>query len=191
MSLMGDWFDWLRPLDRPRVLELGTRAWDNRPPRHHRDAVLAANPGASWVGADALAGDGVDVVADAHRLSEVFAAGHFDGWLCVATLEHFARPWVAAVELAKVTRPGGRGLVQTHQTFPLHGYPSDYFRFSAAALAEVFSVEAGWRVLAAGHDYPCRVVPLGNAFAHARDWNFEAEAYLNASAVVERIGGGP
>lgn len=187
MSLWDNFCDRLRPLDRPRVLEIGTRRWQEGKGDNWQEQLLATVPHAEHLGVDILNGPGVDKVADAHQLSTHFPPGSFDGFLAMFVWEHLRRPWQVAAELAKVTRQGGVGLVATHQSFPLHYYSEDYFRFSRAALAEIFSVDAGWRVLESSYSCPCRVVPVTNVFAHARDWNFEAEAWLNVDALVERV----
>lgn len=176
---------------RPRILELGSLKWPELKMPSCRSIILGRNPGVAYVGVDIQAGQDVDVVADAHALGATLPPASFDVFICRAALEHVRRPWVVAAELAKVVRPGGLGFVQTHQTFPLHGYPSDYFRFSVAATKEIFAADVGWKTLRAEHEFPCRIVPWNNIFPHAHDWNFEGEAYLNVVAMVERIGGGP
>lgn len=185
MSARARWFDAMALMRSPSVLEIGTRGWDGHPPRHHRAELVARNPSASWVGVDCLGGPGVDVVADIHSLSGVFQPGQFDAAIMASVLEHVRRPWVAAKELAAVIRPGGILLVQTHQTFPVHGYPSDYWRFTREALAEVFALDHGWRVIESEYTYPAKVVPLSNE-VHATNWNFLADAWLNVEAMCER-----
>lgn len=177
----------LATLKSPRVIEIGTRGWNGMTPKHMQKAVLEANEGAKWLGVDLLEGDGVDVVCDAHELSKKFQPGEFDAFVCNSTLEHVRRPWVVAAEIAKVVKPGGIGLLQTHQSFPIHGYPNDYFRFSKEAIAELFGSDNGWRIVQAEYQCPCRVIPTSNVFVHACNWNFEAEAFLNVEAVVERM----
>lgn len=164
-----------------RVLECGTAT-----PPNKRSAVLRHAPGARRVGTDMVAGDDVDVVCDLHELSSRFGP-EFDAILCTSVLEHVLRPWVVAEQLARVAAPGCLLYVQTHQSFPLHDYPGDYFRFSADALQVLFCAGVGWRCLDAGHEYPAKVIPLGNELAHARDWNFGAEAYLNSWILCERV----
>lgn len=187
MSARQAWFDWLARQDSPRVLEVGTRGWGGAPPKHHRAAVQDASPGAEWIGLDLEPGEDVDVVADVHEISRHFPIGHFSGVVCCAVLEHLRRPWLAAAQLAQVTRPGGRLFCQTHQSFPYHAYPADYFRFSVEALGEIFAPDAGWRVLKSGYEYPAKVVPLDNYWPHAVGWNFAAEAWLNVECVAERV----
>ena len=168
----------LAELDRPNVLELGTLRWEADRPSHHRAWVPNA---ARYVMSDVTAGPDVDVVADAHNLSGVFGAGEFDAVIAVSVFEHLRRPWVAADEIAKIVDPGGIVLVATHQTFPLHGYPHDYFRFSTAALEEIFAPPL-WSTLAVGYAYPCRIIPP----SEVTRWNDQAESYLNVEGCFRR-----
>jgi ubiquinone/menaquinone biosynthesis C-methylase UbiE len=170
-----------------RVLEIGTRRWKPDHATTRRLHVQEILPDCTYVGLDIQDGDDVDVVCDAHTLSTRFPANHFGGFICRSTLEHLRRPWVVARELAAVVQPGGIGYVETHQTFPLHNYPADYFRFSTGALEELFSQDVGWTVERSSYHNPCRIMPTTNAFAHANDWSFEAEAWLNVVCVVRRL----
>lgn len=186
MTPREQFFEALSGLERPRVIEIGTCGWEGRPPVHHKADTLAANGQATWLGVDILPGEGVDLVADAHELGTHFSSGHFDAFVAEATFEHFRRPWVVVAELAKVVRPGGFGWLETHQSFPLHGFPSDYFRFSAEALGELFAPDAGWEMVAVEYKSPARIVPIHNA-VQASGWNFEAPAWLNVEAFVRRL----
>ena len=166
-----------------RVLELGSKIHNGG--GLHRKRGLRLNHRAEWTGVDIESGPGVDVVADAHDLESHFPAASFDLACAFSTFEHLARPWIVAEQLFHVVRPGGLLVVTTHQTFPYHPYPQDFFRFSTFGLCEVLKA-AGWRIIEACHQFPCRVVPLENYFTHAHDWNFSSEAWLNVSAFAER-----
>ena len=48
--------------------------------------------------------------------------------------------------------------MQTVQSFPLHSFPNDYWRFSADGLKTLFSEQAGFRIIEATHDLPCKVI---------------------------------
>ena len=178
----ADFFAVLAQLQPARVLELGTRGWDGKPPKHNRERVKEACPQAQWIGVDVQDGDGVDVVCDAHYLSRRFPPCHFDAFVACSTFEHLRRPWLVAQELAAIVRVGGIGFVETHQSFPLHGYPHDYFRFSREALAELFAPDVGWWLLGSWYQYRCQVVPDDVI----PDWNKEAFGFLNVAAVVRR-----
>ena len=78
----------------------------------------------------------------------------FDVVLSASTFEHLKYPHLAAHELMKALKVGGLLYIQTHQSFPLHGYPSDYFRFSQDALAGLFGTSMGFEVVATNYDFP-------------------------------------
>jgi ubiquinone/menaquinone biosynthesis C-methylase UbiE len=177
-NLLEEFLRKLRP--GMKVCEIGTKGWGGRPPRHHKD--LVTKTGASWFGIDLEPGDGVDIVADAHKLSKVIQPNTFDAFVAPATFEHFRKPWVVAEELAKVVK--SLGYIDTHQSFPLHYYSQDYFRFSREALESC--MEPHWQITAWQYANPCKIMPTYNCFAHAHDWNFEAEAWLNIQAIVEK-----
>lgn len=136
------------------VLEIGTRRVDGAGPTARRDWAR----GAKYIGCDFRPGPDVDVVADVETLSGTFAPGSIDAVIACSVFEHVRRPWLAAIEIGKVLRPGGLAYVQTHATFPLHGHPFDYWRFSREALESLFSVEAGFAERQSWYDYPAMIV---------------------------------
>ena len=134
---------------RSRVLEIGTKQAVEGTSTHD----LRKFPGvarADYVMCDVLPGVDVDVVGDLHDLPASWA-GSFDAFVATAVFEHLERPWIAAKEIARVLKPGGLCFVATHQCFPLHGYPSDFFRFSKEALRLLFE-DAGLEVLEVAYD---------------------------------------
>lgn len=182
----------LAGMERPSIIEVGTLRAEPDRPTHH--TVWA--PHGTWTRVDAWAGTDVDVVDDAHTLA-TFRLEHrsttgivnswpdarFDAYVACSVWEHLRRPWVAMEAAAGVVKPGGLVYVQTHQTFPLHGYPSDYFRFSREALAGIME-DAGLEVLHTGYLYPCTIVPP----AEVTRWNTapDVEAWLNVEALARR-----
>jgi SAM-dependent methyltransferase len=90
---------------------------------------------------------------------------------------------VAAKEVARVLAPGGRFFVSTHQCYPIHGYPSDFFRFSKHALRLIFA-DAGLEVQACDYEHRCLIIPPHNVIPAWRmpSWNREEAAYLLVNA---------
>lgn len=144
---------------RPRVLELGTKRSIATRCTMHRDFVPHAG---EFLGTDIEPGADVDIVADVHRLSEAVGSAAFDIIISCSTLEHLKYPHLAAHELLKVLRVGGLLFIQTHQTFPLHAFPYDYFRFSREALAGLFGTQMGFDVIEADYEFPCSIVSEAN-----------------------------
>jgi hypothetical protein len=56
-----------------------------------------------------------------------FVDNQFDFVFCLAVLEHTKRPWLAAREIIRVTKP--KGIIRIDWPFlqPVHGYPHHYF----------------------------------------------------------------
>lgn len=127
----------------------------------------------------------MDVVGDCHTLQSHFQSGQFDYVICRSVLEHLSHPWVFADSLATVCSVGALVWVATHQTYPLHYYPNDYFRFSNAALDVLFHKKY-WKTRYNEYSLPARVLPLSNEVHHVT-WNFHAEAFLNVDAIYQRI----
>lgn len=135
----------------PSVLELGTKQSVPGRSTLHREWVPHAG---EFLGTDYQAGDDVDIVADAHRLSEVVGRERFDAIISCSTFEHFKYPTLAAHEIMKSLRVNGVVFIQTHQSFPLHAYPNDYFRFSREALASLFGTSMGMSVVETAYEFP-------------------------------------
>jgi hypothetical protein len=143
-----------RRFEAPSVLELGTLQSTPGRSTMHRDWVPHA---AEFLGTDIQDGADVDVVADAHTLSSAFGSEHFDAIISCSTFEHIKYPVLAAHEVMKTLKVGGLLYLQTHQTFALHGYPSDYCRFSRDALAALFPAAMGFRVISTDYEFPARI----------------------------------
>jgi Methyltransferase domain len=124
-----------------RVLELGARARSGSA----KDDFLPA--GCELVGLDIVDGPGVDVVGDAHQLSKHFPPESFDGCYSISTFEHLAMPWKAALELNAVMKTGGLVFIATHQSWPVHDAPWDFFRFSDNAWTSLFNPATGFEVV--------------------------------------------
>jgi SAM-dependent methyltransferase len=166
-------------MESPRVLEVGSRRTPGRPSSLRRHWVPNA---CEHVGFDFQEGDDVDVVGDVHRLSRVFPENRFDVILACSTLEHVRYPWIAARELMFCLRFGGVIFIQTHQSYPLHGAPFDYWRFSKDALDSIFHRGLGLEILASCHEFPCRLISDEDPQALEG-----LEAYLNSCLCAVKV----
>jgi SAM-dependent methyltransferase len=168
--------------DDARVVEFGTRRAGSAATHSH--GFFANVPRENYVMADLHPGDDVDVIADLHGLPAEWT-GQFDACVANAVFEHVARPWIAAREIHRILRPGGFCLVATHQTFPLHDYPSDYFRFSVPALRVIFE-DAGFEGLEFGYRYRARILSEVVAPELQEDWNRQWPSYVLVAALVQK-----
>jgi len=103
-----------------------------------RPIVMAYGP-AGYMGVDLGPGPGVDEVCPSERLVERFGRDAFDLVLTTEMLEHVL-DWRAVVHnLKQVVKPGGALIVTTRSKgYPLHGYPSDYWRFELDDFRAIF-----------------------------------------------------
>ena len=159
-----------------KALELGTRRWGAQS-THHRDLF---NPDCDFVMTDYLEGADVDVVSDAHDFKE-FPDDTFDGVYSASTFEHIQYPWVAAAALLRIIKPGGWLYVATHQTFPVHGYPYDYTRWTDAGLRSLFEW-VGFEVVEADMTNKCVIVPPPTITV----WDTNAPAFLGVEVFCRK-----
>jgi SAM-dependent methyltransferase len=117
--------------------------------------------GRDFTGTDFRAGPGVDRVEDLRALT--FADGEVGTALCLDTLEHCEDPVQACRELARVVRPdGGVCVISSVMLFGIHGYPSDYFRFTPEAFRSMLSgFDAAWAFGTHDPDIPREVFGVG------------------------------
>ena len=170
-------FKWLASQKEPVVMEIGTKRSIPDRPTHHGHLLPKKS---IHVKVDAFDGIDVDVVSDAQDLKE-FATEQYDAIICVATLEHIPRPWKAIEQFRRVLKFGGRAYVESHQSFPLHGYPDDYFRFSTDAY-KVMGEDAGLTVVDAGYSFPATIVPPKEVTV----WDAAAPVYLNSAVCYQK-----
>jgi SAM-dependent methyltransferase len=132
-----------------RVLEIGSREVTGISNARKEFAK------AEYIGFDYYPGNNVDVVGDAHRLTSYFRAGEkFDLIYSSACFEHFAMPWLVAVEIAKLLKVDGLIFVETHFSFSSHERPWHFFQFSDMALKILFCEALGFQCLEAGMSNP-------------------------------------
>lgn len=127
----SDWVDFLSTTFNKngiRILELGSRN------------VTGANlrsrfSNADYIGLDFYAGENVDVVGDAHKLSSYFKKEEkFDLIFSSVVFEHLHMPWIAAMEIQKMLNVGGFVFIETHFSFSSHERPWHFFQFSDMGL---------------------------------------------------------
>lgn len=87
------------------------------------------------LGIDMQTGYGVDMVHDMEegRLPELF-----DHVECLSVLEHSRRPWLMAQHIQESMRAGATIYLSVPFVWRFHGYPSDYWRMTHAAVVGIF-----------------------------------------------------
>lgn len=92
-----------------------------------------------YIGLDLCDGKGVDIVADAENLLEIFPGDTFDCVVCCETLEHTKNPLLIVENMRKVLKPGGWLFITTPSIgHPIHDWPNDYYRFFESTFRDVF-----------------------------------------------------
>jgi hypothetical protein len=130
------------------VLEIGSRAVNSN------GVFRQAFSNAKYIGFDFHAGQNVDVVGDAHKLSEYFEEEYFDGVVSSAVFEHLAMPWIVAEEISKLLKIGGLVFVETHFSYSMHEMPWNFFQFSHKGLEALFNESLGFDVIESGVSNP-------------------------------------
>ena len=170
------------------VLELGARVvgsmtenWRGR-----------FEPPCRYLANDIHPGPGIDLVGDAHTLTAHVAPGTLDGIYSIAVLEHLAAPWRAAIEINRALKLGGETLHITHQTWPVHETPNDFFRMSDQALRSLFGPSTGFEVLDCGMAYPVTITPppglRHSAWLYVPQGRGYGQSYIRARKVAEATG---
>lgn len=88
-------------------------------------------PGKVFVGCDMRSGLGVDRIEDVHCLK--MKRNSIGTILIFDTLEHVENVHRAMEEVYRVLKPGGMVILSSVMNFPIHDYPSDYWRFTPKA----------------------------------------------------------
>ena len=139
-----------------------------------------------YVGFDILAGENVDVVGDAHRLSSYFEREQFKAIFSVSVFEHLAMPWLVVLEMNKILELGGLVFIQTHQTWPVHEEPWDFWRYSKHSWKCLFNTKTGFEVIEAVMGMPCSIVP--GHMDVSTDGLWHQPAYLGTVMIARKIG---
>ena len=88
-------------------------------------------PGKVYVGCDMRKGLGVDRVEDVHCLK--IKSNSIGTVLIFDTLEHVEDVHRAMKEVYRILKPGGMVIMSSVMKFPIHDYPSDFWRFTPKA----------------------------------------------------------
>lgn len=84
---------------------------------------------------DAIHFPWVDIVCTRPRLP--FREGIFDAVISQAVFEHIPDPFLAAKEIFRILKPGGRVLIDTAFMQPFHGDPDHYFNMTLSGLSRI------------------------------------------------------
>jgi len=126
---------------RPTIIEIGSRA------RSGNVNVDWLPDGSNYIGFDILNGPNVDVVGDAHEIAKHFESSSTDAIFSVSTIEHLAMPWKATAQINNVLRLGGLLFFASHQTWPVHDSPWDFWRFTSDTWRALLNRDTGFEIV--------------------------------------------
>jgi hypothetical protein len=179
--LFGRFASELRSRPPGRVLEIGSRA---RSGTVYRGALVPD----SWdyTGLDIRDGPNVDIVGDAHDLVATLVDQRFDAVFSLATFEHVAMPWKAAVAINEILEDGGLVYVGSHQAFPMHERPWDFWRYSDQAWRALFNETTGFEVVDVALGEPANVVATFSK--DALTGTDGQPAFLTSGVIAQKVG---
>lgn len=169
----------LQQIPEGSILEIGSRARSAVTRRQFVPKHLR------YVGLDILPGPNVDVVGDAHELAKAFPRERFAAAFSVSVFEHLAMPWKAVIELNRVLAPGALVFTGTHQTWPMHEEPWDFWRFSPHSWQTLYNAATGFELVeAVAGDWASIYPNRPNAITRYLPLQ---PAYLGAGAIARKI----
>lgn len=168
--------------EKVKILELGTKRSNPDIPTN-RKHFFKDIKNVEYIMTDYQSGIDVDVVCDLHKINDTFKYEEFDLITSFSTYEHLKYPQLVSHNLMKILKVGGRILISTHQSFPLHGYKYDYYRFSREAIKSIFSKKMNFITITSYFTNSCLIIPHENI----NQWNYLAESYLNIFYIGEKI----
>jgi len=151
--LISDFITLIEPIKFDSVLEIGSRA---RSGVSRRELFKDKN----YIGIDVLPGENVDIIGDAHELSNLVKDKKFNVIFSMSVFEHLKMPWKVVLEMNKVMELGGVAYISTHQTVGMHDLPWDFWRFSDTAWHSLFNKYTGFEIIQTSLSFPMRIVPF-------------------------------
>jgi len=139
-----------------------------------------------YVGFDVLAGDGVDMVGDAHRLSESCPLEHFDFVYSMSVFEHLLFPWKVVLEINKIMKTGGYMFLSTHPVWPTHELPWDFWRFPCNGFQALFNTYTGFEIVSIAEGVPAKIYSLSED-APTRD-NYLYTVHQGVALIARKTG---
>lgn len=136
-------YEVLPSLDSGIIVEIGSRVRSG----DIRKQLLPKH--LEYVGIDIVDGPNVDLVGDAHELSKHFPKNSVQAVFSMSVFEHLAMPWKVAIEINKILKMGGMSMHTSHQGWPVHEEPWDYWRYSNDTWKTIFNEKTGFEIVEA------------------------------------------
>src|SRR4030042_6562163 len=118
------------------VIEIGSKDYGNTP------NFRLLFPDYEYIGVDMENGKGVDIVSDFtddfNVVSEKLGGMSFKTAICFSVLEHCKDPFKACDNISRLLDKDGILFVSVPFSWRIHGYPSDYWRFTPDGIKVLF-----------------------------------------------------
>lgn len=179
-NLFNTFLDKVKGMDSGNILEIGSRNRSNLV----RKGLIPSH--LNYTGMDISSGDNVDIVGDAHKLSTLFPADHFNAVFSVAVFEHLLMPWLVAAEMNTIMKMGAIAFIHSHHAFTLHEEPWDFWRYTDRAWQALFNSYSGFEIIDTQMEFPAYILPrcLSSVTYDMEHGN----AFLNSNVMVRKIG---
>jgi ubiquinone/menaquinone biosynthesis C-methylase UbiE len=116
--------------------------------------------GWKYTAVDIHAGINVDIVGDAHHLSDLLPHESADIVFSADVMEHMLVPWKFVLEANRVLKEGGLFVAVLPSAWPLHAETWDYWRMSEHAWPALLNLGTGFEIIETGVQGRCAVIPF-------------------------------
>ncbi|TAG26377.1 MAG: methyltransferase domain-containing protein [Burkholderiales bacterium] len=113
-----------------------------------------------YTAVDFHGGGNVDVVGDAHHLSQLLPHQSADVVFSADVMEHMLVPWKFVLEANLVLKSGGLFAAVLPSAWPLHAEPWDFWRMSEHAWPALLNEGTGFEIIESGVIGQCAIVPF-------------------------------
>jgi SAM-dependent methyltransferase len=124
----------------------------------------------------------MDYVVDAHAMP--FEDNSFDYVYSLAVFEHLHSRWVAAKEIFRVLKPGGKVYTLTAFMQHVHGYPHHYFNMTHMGAERIFG---DFEIISSGPSPHCPMDQLSFILLHLHEMSRNLTGNKSAEALCNSI----
>jgi len=118
------------------ILEIGSKDYGNT------QDFRSLFPNFDYIGVDMEEGKGVDIIADftddLDNLKEKLSDRKFKTIFCFSVLEHCKYPFKMCDNISNILEKDGFIFIGVPFSWRIHGYPSDYWRFTSEGIKILF-----------------------------------------------------
>ncbi|MGL6209388.1 MAG: methyltransferase domain-containing protein [Paracoccaceae bacterium] len=137
----------------PVFLEVGARGSASASVRQSVSSVWR------YVGLDYQSDPNVDIVGDAHRLTDFIDLGSVDVVYSSEVMEHLLSPIRFVLEANRVLKQGGLFIARMPTTWPLHAEPWDFWRISSHGWTSILNANTGFKIIDRSEAGSASIVP--------------------------------